>query len=62
MKHYVMKMYEEWRYSATNLDLDTRWSEWSPSRPGRFTPREGVSRIHWIGGWMGSIAGLDPVD
>jgi hypothetical protein len=30
--------------------------EWSSSRPGRFTPD-----TPWIGGWMGSTAGLDAV-
>jgi hypothetical protein len=30
--------------------------EWSASRPARFTPS-----IHWIGGWVGSRAGLHDV-
>jgi hypothetical protein len=33
--------------------------EWSASRPGRFTPRERATGTHWIGGWVGSRAGLD---
>jgi hypothetical protein len=28
--------------------------ECSDSRPGRFTPRERVPGIHWIGGWVDS--------
>jgi len=27
-------------------------SEWSASRPGRFTPRERNTVTHWIGGWV----------
>jgi hypothetical protein len=38
------------------LDLGT-----SASRPGRFTPREGVTGAHLIGGWVGLRAGLDAV-
>jgi len=26
--------------------------EWSASRLGRFTPREGDLGIHWIAGWV----------
>jgi len=33
--------------------------EWSVSRPGSFTLRERPSFTNWIGGWMGSRAGLD---
>jgi hypothetical protein len=29
--------------------------------PGRFSPRERASGTHWIGGWVGSRAGLDAV-
>jgi hypothetical protein len=35
--------------------------EWSPSRPGRFTPKERAPGTHWIGGWVGLRAGLDAV-
>jgi hypothetical protein len=35
--------------------------EWSASLPGRFTPRETAPCTHWIGGWVGSRAGLDAV-
>jgi hypothetical protein len=31
----------------------------SPSRPGRFTPREGTTDSHWIGGWVSPRAVLD---
>jgi hypothetical protein len=30
----------EWKYSSAFLDLGTRWSEWSATRPGQFNPRE----------------------
>jgi hypothetical protein len=33
--------------------------KWSASRPGRFTPGEGDSVTHWIGGWVGPRASLD---
>jgi hypothetical protein len=33
--------------------------EWWASRTGRFTPRERAAGIHWIGGWVGSRAGMD---
>jgi hypothetical protein len=32
-------------------------SEWSASRPSRFTPG-----THWIGGWVGPRAGRDDVE
>jgi hypothetical protein len=35
--------------------------EWSASRPGRFTPKEGSPGTHWIGGWVGPRAALDAV-
>jgi hypothetical protein len=36
-------------------------SEWSASRPGRFTPRERAPGTHWLGGWVGPVADLDAV-
>jgi hypothetical protein len=33
--------------------------EWSASRPSRFTPREGASGTHCIGGWLGPRASRD---
>jgi hypothetical protein len=45
-----MKIYGEW---TSVLD----GGEWSASLPGRFTPG-----THWIGGWVGSRAGLDAVN
>jgi hypothetical protein len=36
--------------------------DWSASRPGRFTPRDRAPGTHWIGGWVGSKAGLDDVE
>jgi hypothetical protein len=35
--------------------------EWSASQTGRFTPRERDPGTHWIGGSVGSRAGLDAV-
>jgi hypothetical protein len=37
-------------------------SEWSVSRPGRFTTGERVPGTHWIGGWVGPAAGMDEVE
>jgi hypothetical protein len=34
-------------------------SEWSISPPGRFNPEEMAAGTHWIGGWVGTSAGLD---
>jgi hypothetical protein len=36
--------------------------EWSASRLCRFTPGERAPGTHWIGGWVGPIAGLDDVE
>jgi len=36
-------------------------SEWSDSCTGHFIPRETDPGTDWIGGWMGSRAGLDAV-
>jgi hypothetical protein len=35
--------------------------EWSPSRPGRFTPTERAPGTHWIRGWVDPRAGPDDV-
>jgi hypothetical protein len=35
---------------------------WSASRPGRFTLRERVRSIQWIGNWMGPRAGLEGIE
>jgi hypothetical protein len=52
----------EWRYSSTHsLNSGVDGSEWSASRPGRFTPRETAPGAHWIGGWVGPRAVLDTV-
>jgi hypothetical protein len=37
-------------------------SEWSASRPGRFTPKERAPGTHWIRGWVGPRTGLDAVE
>jgi hypothetical protein len=31
-------------------------SEWSASRPSRFTPGESAPGTHWIRGWVGIIS------
>jgi hypothetical protein len=36
--------------------------EWSASRPDLFTPGEMAPATHWIGGRVGSRAGLDNVE
>jgi hypothetical protein len=52
----------EWRYSSTHsLTSSLDGSEWSASRPGRFTPTQRAPRTHWIGGWVGPWAVLDAV-
>jgi hypothetical protein len=35
--------------------------EWSALCPSHFTPRERAPGAHWMGGWVGSRAGLDAV-
>jgi hypothetical protein len=52
----------EWRYSYTHsLTSALDGSEWSASRPGRFTPRERAPDTHWTGGWLGPRAVLAAV-
>jgi hypothetical protein len=51
-EHLTMKVY--WGsgdIAAHILDLGTRWTTWSASHPGHFTPRESAPGTHWIGGW-----------
>jgi hypothetical protein len=53
----------KWRYSPTHsLTSALDGSEWSASRPSRFTPRERTRGTHWIGCWVGPRAGLETVD
>jgi hypothetical protein len=47
--------------ASSILDLTIDGSEWSASRPGRFTPRERVPGTSWTGGWVGPRAILDAV-
>jgi hypothetical protein len=52
----------DWRYSSKHsLTSALDGSEWSASRPDRFTPRERAPGTHWIGGWLGLRAVLDAV-
>ena len=47
------------KYSFTPSALALYETEWSASRPGRFTPGEGISITQKIEGWLGLRAGLD---
>jgi hypothetical protein len=61
-KHHAMKTYwgvEIQLHALLISALDG--GEWSASRPGCFTPRERALGTHWIGGWVGPGAVLDPV-
>jgi hypothetical protein len=52
----------EWKYSSTHSLISALdESEWSASRPCRFTPRERAPGTHWIGGWVSPRAVLDSV-
>jgi hypothetical protein len=52
----------EWRCSSSHfLTSALGGREWSASRPGRFTPRERDTDIHWIGGCVGRRPVLDAV-
>jgi hypothetical protein len=58
-----MKMYEVMKFTAPPLltsALDG--GEWSDSRHCCFTPGERYAGTLWIGGWVGSRAGLDDMD
>jgi hypothetical protein len=41
--------------------LALEWGEWSASHPSHFTHKERTYGTNWIGGWVGSRAGLDVV-
>jgi hypothetical protein len=61
-KHHAMKTYwgmEVQLHAFLTSALDG--SEWSASRPDRFTPRKRVPGTHWTGGWVGPRAVLDAV-
>jgi hypothetical protein len=47
--------------ASTHSYLDTRWGEWSASRPSRALPPriDPPPRTHWAGGWVGLRSGLD---
>jgi hypothetical protein len=44
------------------LTLTLYEGEWSVSHTGRFILWERALGTHWIGGWLGTSAGLDPVE
>jgi hypothetical protein len=56
-----MKAYWGSEGMVPRIDIGTRW-EWSASSLGRFSPREKAPGMHFIGGWVGPIAGLDAVE
>jgi hypothetical protein len=61
IKHYAMKAYGGSRcIHPYFLDLGAR-CEWLASRLSHFIPDERTPGIHWIGGWLGPIAGLEDV-
>jgi hypothetical protein len=63
IKHYAMKAYGGVDvYIHIFLISALVGGEWSPSRPGLFTPGERAPCTHWIGGWVGPRAGLDDVE
>jgi hypothetical protein len=59
MKHYAMKPFGEWRCSSTILDLSTRWRSVVSFTLWTLYLEKEVPGTHWIGGWVGPIAGLD---
>jgi hypothetical protein len=51
----------EWMYSPTHSLTSALYEgELSASRPGRFIRRERAHIAHWIGGWVGPRAVLNP--
>jgi hypothetical protein len=61
--HYAMKA-----YGGVDVKIHIFFtsalagSEWSASRPGRFTPGERAPCTHWIKGWVNPRTGLDNVE
>jgi hypothetical protein len=61
-KHHEVKMYWGMKiYLHAFLTSALDGDKWSASRPGRFTAGERTPGTHWIGGWVGPIAGLHVV-
>jgi hypothetical protein len=57
IKHHAMR---KWSYSSTIIDPGTLdGGEWSASRPCRSTLGESALGTHWLGGWVGTTAGLE---
>jgi hypothetical protein len=54
------------RNGITDLDLfkflHLDGGEWFASRPGCFTPVEGLADTHWTGGWVSPRVGLDAME
>jgi hypothetical protein len=51
----------EWNIAPIFMTSAVDEVKWSASRPCRFTPEERSSVTLWLGGWLGSRAGLDAV-
>jgi hypothetical protein len=62
IKHHGMKTYGGGGVAPPFLTSALDGSEWSASRPCRFTPGERAPGTHWIGCWVGLSPGLDAVE
>jgi hypothetical protein len=49
-------------YSYIFLTSALAGSEWSASRPGRFTPGKTTPGTYWISGWVGPRSNLDTLE
>jgi hypothetical protein len=60
----IYRMFHKYLYKAIHVFFTSALvgGEWSASRPSRFIPGERASGTHWIGGWVGSRAGLDDME
>jgi hypothetical protein len=52
----------EWRYSFTILNLSSRWRLVVSFTSRPLYPGETATGTRWMGGWVGSRAGLDVVE
>jgi hypothetical protein len=48
--------------AAPSLTSALNRGEWSPSHPSHFSPGERAPGMHWIEGWVGPRASLDPME
>jgi hypothetical protein len=54
-----MKTWGSGGIALSFLTLAPDGGEWSTSCSGHFFPGEGAPGTHWIGSWVGCVAGLD---